>query len=636
MNKTLSLIVIAITVLFSSCSDDSCDHITPPGPVTPDNWIEGLWYVEADNEEINYGNSGTYYDRYSNIELSGETEGRYQMDYANMKLTYRYSYLGNNLTKDWTVKNHTEFGFRLSSSDASGLDVEKIVEQHKLNVGESVRLKFVSERPDVKVTSFSSSNILIASVATDGTVTAMGCKGTTYIKMKTNSGNVWAKVTVGEDNKDLWCDYTSLIGADFNTMKQFFGRIGEPATNGIDYFVYIMSIHQYIESVNLLVDTENDVITAIQLFIKDGIPPVEIKSYLKSRYYEQEEFSFYSTQPDIEGSKAIVIYNQDNRCVTFFETQRTLHPELWHDFTKLFGSSKSDVKTVMDNYGYSFLMSDNSYSVDGSDYYSVTDNGYLTMAGFVFNPDKQVSEFWLYLNSKSNPNEIYNYLGHKFQENESESTDSSIVFYNEDKTLKVVFDIVTPAVVYTKLTMRQREANTEILGNYHEGLGLSHDQILDKFGSPYLDDGGQIYYWVGSDYVNLAAFNMNTETGKCKSAIITINESVATSTIVGYLNSKYTAFANGTASDGSQYAWTNGPSVAESTLGIIYYPRDQKVVYQSLGLAANTKARNISSCSINVDDNFVNQVKSKTFLILYNAKKTRNHLKMQTILSSKR
>ena len=244
-----------------------------------------------------------------------------------------------------------------------------------------------------------------------GTVTAMGCKGTTYIKMKTNSGSVWAKITVGEDNKDLWCDYTSLIGADYNTMKQFFGRIGEPATNGIDYFVYIMSIHQYVESVNLLIDTENDVITAIQLFIKDGIPPVEIKSYLKSRYYEQEEFSFYSTQPDIEGSKAIVTYNQDNRCVTFFETQRTLHPELWHDFTKLFGSSKSDVKTVMGNYGYSFLMSDNSYSVDGSDYYSVTDNGYLTMAGFVFNPDKQVSEFWLYLNSKSNPNEIYNYLG---------------------------------------------------------------------------------------------------------------------------------------------------------------------------------------------------------------------------------
>ena len=66
------------------------------------------------------------------------------MDYANMKLTYRYSYLGNNLTKDWTVKNHKEFSFKLSSSDASGLDVEKIVEQHKVNVGETVKLNFTT------------------------------------------------------------------------------------------------------------------------------------------------------------------------------------------------------------------------------------------------------------------------------------------------------------------------------------------------------------------------------------------------------------------------------------------------------------------------------------------------------------
>lgn len=628
MKKILSLIALAITIGFTSCSDDSCDHVTP-GPEPPENWIEGLWYVEADNEEINYGNSGTFYDRYSNVELSGETEGRYEMDYANMKLTYRYSYLGNNLTKDWTVKNHKEFSFKLSSSDASGLDVEKIVEQHKVNVGETVKLNFATERSDINVSSYKSNNELIATVSSDGIVTAMGGKGTTYIKMATNSGNVWAKITVGEDNKDLWCDYVCLIGADYNTMRQYFSRIGEPATDGIDYFKYIMSIHQYIESVNILIDTEEDFVTAIQLFIKDGVPPVEIKSYLKSRYYEQEGFSFYSTQPEIEESKAIVTYDQENRCVSLFETQHTLHPELWHDFTKLFGSDKTSVKNAMDKYGYSFLMSDNSYSVDGSDYYYITDNNYLTMAGFVFNPDKQVSEFWLYLNSKSNPNEIYNYLGHKYQENENESTDYSLVFYNEDKSLKVVFDLVTPAVIYTKLTMKQHEANTEILGNYYEALGLTHDQIVDKFGAPYMDENNMMYYIVGTDYVNLAAFRLDDTTNKCKSTVLTINETVATSTIVDYLGSKYTVFANGTAADGSQYAWTNGPSVAESTLGIIYYPEDRMVVYQPLGSAANAKARSMSSYSITIDNSLVNQVKSKTSAIYNNAKKTRKSLKLE-------
>ena len=627
MKKILSLIALAMTIGMTSCSDDSCDHVTPPCP--GENWIEGLWYVEADNEEINYGNSGTFYDRYSNVELSGETEGRYEMDCANMKLTYRYSYLGNNITKDWTVKNPKEFSFKLSSSDASGLDVEKIVEQHKVNVGETVKLNFAAERSDINVSSYKSNNELIATVSSDGIVTAMGGKGTTYIKMATNSGNLWAKITVGEDNKDLWCDYVCLIGADYNTMRQFFSRIGEPETDGIDYFRYIMSIHQYIESVNILIDTEEDFIIAIQLYIKDGVPPIEIESYLKSRYYEQDGFGFYSTQPEIEESKAIVTYDQEDRCVSLFETQHTLHPELWHDFTKLFGSDKTSVKNAMDKYGYSFLMSDNSYSVDGSDFYYITDNNYLTMAGFVFNPDKQVSEFWLYLNSKSNPNEIYNYLGHKYQENENESTDYSLVFYNEDKSLKVVFDLVTPAVIYTKLTMKQHEANTEILGNYYEALGLTRDQIKEKYGSPYSDDGNMMFYLVGTNYVDMAAFVMNTVTNKCKSTVLTINETVATSTIVDYLGSKYTVFADGTAADGSQYAWTNGPSVAESTLGIIYYPYDRMVQYLPLGSAANAKARSLRSYSITIDNSLVNQVKSKTSAIYNNAKKIRKSLKLE-------
>lgn len=492
MKKILSLIALAMTIGFTSCSDDSCDHV-PGGP--EDNWIEGLWYVEANNEEINYGNSGTYYDRYSNVELSGETEGSYEMDYANMKLTYRYLYLGKNFTEDWTVKNHKEFSFKLSSSYASGLDVEKIVEQHKVNVGETVKLNFAAERSDINVSSYKSNNELIATVSSDGIVTAMGGKGTTYIKMATNSGNVWAKITVGEDNKDLWCDYVSLIGADYNTMRQYFSRIGEPATYGIDYFVYIMSIHQYIESVNILIDTEEDLVTAIQLFIKDGVPPVEIKSYLKSRYYEQDGFGFYSTQPEIEESKAIVTYDQANRCVSLFETQH--------------------------------------------------------------------------------------------------------------------------------------EANTEILGNYYEALGLTHDQIADKFGAPYLDENNMMYYIVGTEYVDLAAFRLDETTNKCKSTVLTINETVATSTIVDYLESKYTVFADGTAADGSQYAWTNGPSVAESTLGIMYYPEDRMVVYIPLGSAANAKARSLSSYSITIDNSLVNQVKSKNSAIYNNAKKTRKSLKLE-------
>ena len=627
MKKFFLFTALAVAIGMTSCSDDECDHVVNPDPVVTDTWIEGMWYDEVYNEEVNYDGSGTYYDRYSNVVLSGETVGRYEMDYANMKLTYRYSYIGQNLTDDWTVKDHKEFSFKLSSATASGLNLEKIVEKHKLNVGETVKLSFSSERPDLNVSSYSSKNELIASVASDGTVTPMGGKGTTYIKITTNVGNVWAKITIGDDNKDLWCDYVRLIGADFNTMKQFFSSLGEPVTQGNELFGYAMSIHQYIESIVLQIDTDKNAIIAVRLTIREGIPPIEIESYLKSRLYEQDGVEFYTTQPVTEVSKAIVTYDKENRCVTFYETQSTIHPELWHDFTKLFGSNQESVKNAMEQYGYSFLLSEYNYSTDGSDYYSVKDNSYLNTIGFVYNPDKQVSEFWLYpyLDSESNLNGIYSYLGYKYIEDESESTESSLIFYNEDKSLRVKLDLINGAIVYTNLAMKQHEAN--ILGNYYEGLGLTHDQIIERFGSPYSDDGDYILYAIATDYANLAVFSMNAETGKCRAVAVTVNESISTSTIVDYLNSKYTVFANGTAEDGSQYAWTNGPSVAESTFGIIYYPEDRQINYVPLGSAASAPAKAMSLSTFKIDDSFVKQAQTMHSALLNSAKKTKAEIK---------
>lgn len=581
MKKIMYLIALAISFVITSCSDDSCTH-NGSGPTPIDNWIEGLWYCESDNEEINYGSTGTFYDRYSNVELSGELEGRYEMDYANMKLTYRYSDLGNNYTKDWTVKNPTEFSFELSSDIAPSLKVEKIVEQYKLNVGETVKLCFDADRADINVDSYTSKNDIIASVTPDGSVTAMGGKGTTYIKMATNVGNVWAKITIGDDNKDLWCDYVSLIGADYNTMREYFSRVGEPATDGKDIFMYSTTIHAYLEYVGVFIDTEEDFITEIQLGIKEGVPPIEIESYLKSRYYWQEKFGFYTTQPDVETSKAIVMYYKDKGYVQIMETQGVVNPALWRDFTKLFGSGKADVKSTMDKYGYSFLMSSDGYAVDGCDYYSITGNSYVKMVGFVFNPDKQVSEFWLYVKERSDANatKIYYYLSHKYKEHES--SQDSIVFYNDDKSLKVVFDLKGGAVIYTKLTMKQHEANTEILGKYYEGLGLTHDQIVARFGTPYSDKDGKILYLISSDYVYYTSFTMDATTGKCKSVYVKTQTNVAALTIVDYLNSKYTVYADGTAADGSLYAWTDGPSKTESTMGIIYVPSSGAVQYMLL------------------------------------------------------
>ena len=77
---------------------------------------------------------------------------------------------------------------------------------------------------------------------------------------------------------------------------------------------------------------------------------------------------------------------------------------------------------------------------------------------------------------------------HHFQHNkyihhEEEDTEYNLVFYNKEKDMRVVFDLYNVAVVYTNLSMIQHEPNNSIFGNYYEALGLTHDQIIDKFGT---------------------------------------------------------------------------------------------------------------------------------------------------------
>ena len=252
--------------------------------------------------------------------------------------------------------------------------------------------------------------------------------------------------------------------------------------------------------------------------------------------------------------------------------------ELWEDLVPLFGTNQAAVKKAMGDYGYKFFKSNASYSKDGSDYYTVSGNKYINMVGFVFNPDKQVSEFWLYMDTTSDTNEVYKYLLAKYKEEKTESSKTSLVFYNDDKTMKVVFDLKNGTLTYTKLSMKQHETpKKEMLGTYYEALGMSHDQIVSKYGAPYQEDGTSMYYVVGSENVSIVSFTLDSNTGKCENTILLLTEQTTLSTVVDYFNSKYYKFDKGTAADGSQYAWVDKSTFAESTMGITYFPKDRMV-----------------------------------------------------------
>lgn len=636
MFKKISLAVMALIFGMSSCSEESCDHVTG-GSDELSTAIVGNWYEEAENEEIRFSESGKLYDRYANYSHCGETEGTWEYDSKNNKLTYTFPFMGEMKFIDWTVKDLKENSFTLSSSKNGMHKVEKIVEEYTLNVGETVEIKCGGFGTWI----YGSKNERIASVnPRTGVIKAEGEKGITYIKVSnlatTNLGkvsetSVWVKVTVGDNCADLWHDYVGLIGLDYASVTKALSSLGTPVagTDGYSY-AYGHTVHDVADSTNVFLCPEDNLTNEIQLVLKESVPESAVLSYMNSHYYKMtgnDSYVYFSSSSDPETSKAIVVYNKKQRRIVFCETQHFYEKahvkELWEDFVPLFGANQAAVKKAMGEYGYKLLMSDASYSKDGSDYYTISGNKYITMVGFVFNPDKQVSEFWLYMDTTSDANDVYKYLLAKYKEEKTESSKTSLVFYNDDKTMKVVFDLKNGTLTYTKLSMKQHETpKKEMLGTYYEALGMTHDQIVSKYGAPYQEDGTSMYYVVGSENVSLVSFMLDSNTGRCKNTVLLLTEQTTLSTVVDYFNSKYYKFDKGTAADGSQYAWVNKSTFAESTMGITYFPKDKMVIYVLLKDPLTSRMDDVSSLMKRDSASFA-KLRSKAKAIVRGAKKVK-------------
>lgn len=633
MFKKISLAVMALIFGMSSCSEESCDHVTG-GSDELSTAIVGNWYEEAENEEIRFSESGKLYDRYANYSHCGETEGTWEYDSKNNKLTYTFPFMGEMKFIDWTVKDLKENSFTLSSSKNGMHKVEKIVEEYTLNVGETVEIKCGGFGTWI----YGSKNERIASVnPRTGVIKAEGEKGITYIKVSnlatTNLGkvsetSVWVKVTVGDNCADLWHDYVGLIGLDYASVTEALSSLGTPVagTDGYSY-AYGHTVHDVADSTNVFLCPEDNLTNEIQLVLKESVPESAVLSYMNSHYYKMtgnDSYVYFSSSSDPETSKAIVVYNKKQRRIVFCETQHFYEKahvkELWEDFVPLFGANQAAVKKAMGEYGYKLLMSDASYSKDGSDYYTISGNKYITMVVFVFNPDKQVSEFWLYMDTTSDANDVYKYLLAKYKEEKTESSKTSLVFYNDDKTMKVVFDLKNGTLTYTKLSMKQHETpKKEMLGTYYEALGMTHDQIVSKYGAPYQEDGTSMYYVVGSENVSLVSFMLDSNTGRCKNTILLLTEQTTLSTVVDYFNSKYYKFDKGMVADGSQYAWVNKSTFAESTMGITYFPKDKMVIYVLLKDPLTSRMDDVSSLMKRDSASFA-KLRSKAKAIVRGAK----------------
>ncbi|MBO4964096.1 MAG: hypothetical protein J6C65_04040 [Prevotella sp.] len=584
MKKILSFFIAsAIAVSFSSCGDDGEEDYANG---TETDLLVGDWYEEATNEEVRYSANGTYYDRYANWLQARETEGTWTCDYKKHKLTEFFHFNGQNQEINADLRSLSEFKFSMYTDGIGEHVYEKIVETYNMEVGKTQQIQFSNVSP---VKAYKSNNDRLANVDSNGLITAAGEKGTTYIKLETSNGNVWVKVVVGDNCSDLWHDYVSIIGMDYATMSNTLRVLGEQSNIADSYSImFTHREHDIIEKTGVFLCSEDNIVSEIQLVLREFIPEVKILNYMNSHYYkmvENNDYIFYSTSSDPDISKAIVAYDKADKKVIINETehffQRAHVNDLWEDFTGLFGKDKKAIEESMLKSGNMFLMNDFSYSDNGSFYYTISDNDYATMVGFVLNPDNLVSEYWIYMDMTKTAQTIYDYLKVKYYIEESENTDNILVFYNSDKTLRVTFDLKNGAVVYTDLTKKQHTHTFSMLGNFHKALGLNRYEIISQLGNPYMEEDNLMYY-LGNDYVSVALISIDESKKICNSVLMMMNENVPSTTIIDFCNSQFTVFDKGTAEDGSQYAWIDGSSMAESKYGIIYVPEKRYVSYTLL------------------------------------------------------
>lgn len=604
MKKVLFFLMTAFAVM--SCNDE-CDHVLGPIPPDPTDEIvifnyeylsagTGSWYDEKLNEEFRPSVNGRFYDKYCNLERAGETEGTYEISEKGTRLTQTYKFMGQNQFADWKVSNVKDLSFVISSDQNGAHTYEKVVETYTLAVGQTQQIKFATEYLTYNIKSFSSNNEYIASVSSDGVITAMGEKGTTYIKITHDQGNAWVKVIVGDDYADLWYDYSTLLDYTYAQMRTL---LGEPDQVSADYnsYLYKTPLHDVINYFNIFINERTQTVEQVDLHLKEGVPSTQIISYMDARYYTLEESNgnkLYHTSPTYEESRAIFAYIKSSNSVMIIPAEGFL--DLWKDFTPLFGQKADDIKKEMTNNGFSYLMTDNSYALDGSDYYLFPYNDYAEMVGFVFNKDKKMCEYEVYLNTRSDASTtVYEFLSDKYNFSESESNYAKglYIFYNSDQSVRITFSL-EESVKYECLTMEGPTKPSGLWPDYSTALGKTHDEIVSEYGVPFMDDDSGMWYILANDYADFLIFQADAATGKMKYVILYLKDMVETATVTDYLSSLYTIYQNGTAPDGSQYAWTNGPTMAESTFGVVYFTDDNYVLYQSFTSSSSARQTEFS------------------------------------------
>jgi len=250
--------------------------------------------------------------------------------------------------------------------------------------------------------------------------------------------------------------------------------------------------------------------------------------------------------------------------------------DLWYDYTRLFGADENDLRlslgapSATNQQGELIYLNMQGFSDYVASVLFSLENGKTDLINVFLIEGTSVNSVHTYLNTR------FYYVGM------TQTTSGPLYLYRSHPTDERSAFIVgyyssIGQVVYQTLK------EEELWPDFTQGLGKTHAEVLAQYGeNPYLNEDERIVYLLDNEYIKMSYFSFDDAKEKVLAVSLIVRDEVEVSTVVDWMNSQYTVFENGTAEDGSQYAWINAATLQKATAGITYDVANKMITYVDL------------------------------------------------------
>lgn len=225
-----------------------------------------------------------------------------------------------------------------------------------------------------------------------------------------------------------------------------------------------------------------------------------------------------------------------------------------------------------------------------SDHFLVDTVTYMTG----INDKTHVEYVQLKLNDNISPTKIKKHLAEKNAVIQVTETTSSYVTDRKVGRLPValLYDETQSALNFFLLRP------SDLWTDYVSLLRLTPVEVKNKYGEPYYENSGTMYFEEENDYIDLVAFSISPVTNTVYAVNAFLKVTADYQSALNYLGNKYYYYEKGSDPTDNYFAFTDKETLGESEVGITFHGLDGCITYIDLKAERSTQTnmRDAQSC----------------------------------------